>query len=104
VRRIGMLMGGDENDPERKARLSALTQGLADLGWTDGRMCGWTCGGGRDDINRIRVLARELVGLQPDIIMPNGTPETIALQRETRTVPIAFAAALLWTPNRLCQT
>jgi putative tryptophan/tyrosine transport system substrate-binding protein len=37
MRRIGVLMGGDENDPERKARLSALTQGLADLGWTDGR-------------------------------------------------------------------
>ena len=37
VRRIGVLMGGDENDPVRKTRLSALTQALADLGWTDGR-------------------------------------------------------------------
>jgi putative ABC transport system substrate-binding protein len=36
VRRIGVLMGGDENDPVRKT-LSALTQALADLGWTDGR-------------------------------------------------------------------
>ena len=37
VRRIGVLVGGDENDPERKTRLSALTQALAGLGWTDGR-------------------------------------------------------------------
>src|ERR1700758_3748116 len=44
------------------------------------------------DINRIRALAQELVGLQPDIIMTNGTPESVALQRETRTIPIVFAS------------
>ena len=37
VRRIGVLMAYDENDPEGKYRYSALTQALADLGWTDGR-------------------------------------------------------------------
>jgi putative ABC transport system substrate-binding protein len=46
-------------------------------------------GGG--DINRIRALAQELVGLQPDIILTGGTPATVALQRETRTIPIVFA-------------
>ena len=46
-------------------------------------------GGG--DINRIRALAQELVGLQPDIIVADGTPATVALQRETRTIPIVFA-------------
>jgi putative ABC transport system substrate-binding protein len=45
------------------------------------------------DANRIRALALELVGLQPDIILANGTPETVALQRETRTIPIVFANA-----------
>jgi putative ABC transport system substrate-binding protein len=45
---------------------------------------------GRGDINRIRALAQELVGLQPDIILAAGTPATIALQRETRTIPIVF--------------
>ena len=45
-------------------------------------------GGG--DINRIRALAQELVGLQPDIILTGGTPATVALQRETRTIPIVF--------------
>jgi putative ABC transport system substrate-binding protein len=43
------------------------------------------------DINRIRALAQELVGLQPDIILSSSTPSTVALQRETRTIPIVFA-------------
>jgi hypothetical protein len=47
---------------------------------------------GGDDINRIRALAQELVGLQPDIILTNGTPATVALQRETQTIPIVHCA------------
>jgi hypothetical protein len=45
VRRIGVLMAGDENDPGAKPRISAFAQALADLGWTDAAMCGWTFGG-----------------------------------------------------------
>jgi putative ABC transport system substrate-binding protein len=45
-----------------------------------------------DDINRLRAFARELVGLQPDIILAHGTPGTVTLQRETRTIPIVFAS------------
>jgi putative ABC transport system substrate-binding protein len=45
---------------------------------------------GGDDINRIRALAQELVGLQPDVIVASTTPATVALQRETRTLPIVF--------------
>jgi putative ABC transport system substrate-binding protein len=91
VRRIGVLMGGDENDPEQKRRYSAFTQALADLGWADGRNMRMDLRWQRGDINRIRALAQELVGLQPDIILAPGTPATIALQRETRTIPIVFA-------------
>ena len=47
---------------------------------------------GGDDINRTRALAQELVGLQPDIILPSGTVATVAIQRETRTIPIVFAS------------
>jgi putative ABC transport system substrate-binding protein len=43
------------------------------------------------DTNRIRALAQELVGLQPDIILAASTPATVALQQETRTIPIVFA-------------
>src|SRR6516164_2911798 len=93
VRRIGVLMGGDENDPEPKRRLSAFTQALAGLGWTDGRNVQMDLRWPGTDINRIRALAQELVGLQPDIIVTIGsTPLTVALQRETRTIPIVFAA------------
>jgi putative ABC transport system substrate-binding protein len=91
VRRIGVLMPYDENDPVSKSYLSTFTKALADLGWTDGRNVRMDLRWGGDDINRIRALARELVGLQPDIILTSGTPETVALQRETRTIPIIFA-------------
>jgi putative ABC transport system substrate-binding protein len=91
VRRIGVLMGGDENDPEPKRRLSAFTQALAGLGWTDGRNVRMDLLWYGDDINRIRAVAQELVGLQPDIILASSTPAAIALQRETRTIPIVFA-------------
>jgi putative ABC transport system substrate-binding protein len=91
VRRVGVLMPLDENDPLAKTMLSAFTQALASLGWTDGRNVRMDLRWQGDDINRIRALAQELVGLQPDIILATGTPAAAALQRETRTVPIVFA-------------
>jgi putative ABC transport system substrate-binding protein len=91
MRRIGVLMPGDENDPVRKTRVSAFTQALADLGWTDGRNMRMDLRWDNDEINRMRALARELVGLQPDVIATAGTPATVAVQRETRTIPIVFA-------------
>jgi putative ABC transport system substrate-binding protein len=91
VRRIGTLIGAaDENDPLWKPRLSAFTRALADLGWTDGRNVRIDLRWGGADINRIRALAQELVGLQPDIIVTFATPTTAAVQRETRTIPIVF--------------
>jgi putative ABC transport system substrate-binding protein len=90
VRRIGVLIPGDENDPEGKLRLSAFTQALADLGWTDGRNVRMDLRWAGADLNRIRALAQELVGLQPDIIVTVATPPTAAVQRETRTIPIVF--------------
>jgi hypothetical protein len=91
VRRIGVLARGVENDRRSKPGLSAFTQALAGLGWADGRNVRMDLRWFGDDNNRIRALARELVGLQPDIILANGTAATAALQRETRTIPIVFA-------------
>ena len=93
VRRIGVLMPGDENDPVLKPIVSAFTQALAGLRWTDGRNVRIDLRWAGDDINRIRALAQELVGLQPDIILANSAPATVAVQRETRTVPIVFVNA-----------
>jgi putative ABC transport system substrate-binding protein len=86
-----VLTPWDENDPEQKRRLSAFTHALADLGWTDDRNVRMDLRYAGGDINRIRALAHELVGLQPDIILTNSTPATVALQQETRTIPIVFA-------------
>ena len=68
----------------------AFTQALADLGWTDGRNMRMDLRWYGSDTNRIRALAPELVGLQPDIILTSNTPPTAAVQRETRTIPIVF--------------
>jgi putative ABC transport system substrate-binding protein len=92
MRRIGVLIPGDENDPVYKTRLSAFTQALADLGWADGRNVRMDVRWGGGDINRIRAFAQELVGLQPDVILTNTTAPIVALQRETRTIPIVFAS------------
>ena len=79
VRRIGVFSTIDENNPVLKARISAFTQALADLGWTDGRNARMDLRWYGDDNNRIRALAQELVGLQPDIILTSSTPGTVAL-------------------------
>jgi putative tryptophan/tyrosine transport system substrate-binding protein len=92
MRRIGVLYPGDENDPEVKSQVSAFTQAFAGLGWTNGRNVRIDLRWGGDDINSIRALAQELVGSQPDIILASTTPVTVALQRETQTIPIVFVA------------
>ena len=89
VRRIGVLMS-IENDSDGKAQLSGFMQGLAEIGWTDGRNLRMEIRWGGGDVNRIRTFAKELVALQPDVILAHGTPATAALQRETRTIPIVF--------------
>jgi putative ABC transport system substrate-binding protein len=91
VQRIGVLLGGDENEPAVKLRLSTFTQALADLGWTEGRNVEMDRRWAGGDTIRIPSLVQELVGLQPDIILASSTPVIIALQRETRTIPIVFA-------------
>jgi len=87
---VGVLMAGDENDPEGKAQLSGFTQGLRELGWTDGRSLRMDVRWGAGNVDRMRMYAKELVGLQPDVILAGGTAATAALQRETRTIPIVF--------------
>jgi ABC-type uncharacterized transport system substrate-binding protein len=90
TRRIGVLMSLEENDPEGKAQLFGFTHGLADLGWSDGTNLRTDVRWGGGDVNKIRTFAKELVAMQPDLILAQGTPVTAALQRETRTIPIVF--------------
>ena len=85
VRRIGVLVLGDP-------LVSAFTQALAGLGWTEGRNVRIDLRWPGGDANRIRAFAQELVGLQPDIILTAGTPATAAVQRQTRTIRSSLRA------------
>jgi len=84
MRRIGVLLPAAADDTEYQARLGAFLQGLALLGWTVGRNVRMELQWYGDDINRIRPLARELVGLRPDIIVTTSTPATAALGDRAR--------------------
>src|SRR5262245_29751393 len=84
VRRIGVIRIGPRG-------LSAFRQALADLGWTDGRNVRMDVRWPGDETDWNRAVAQELISLQPDIIVTAGTPATVAVQRETRTIPIVFA-------------
>jgi ABC-type uncharacterized transport system substrate-binding protein len=92
MRRVGVLMAFDENDPEAKTYLSAFAQGLAELGLTDGGNLRMDLRWGAGNVDRMRMSARELLDLHPDVILAHGTPATAAFQRETRTIPIVFAS------------
>jgi putative tryptophan/tyrosine transport system substrate-binding protein len=92
MRRIGVLMAFDENDPEPKSWLSGFVKALAELGWTDGRNLSMNVRWAAGNADRMRMFAKELADLQPDLIIANSTPVTASLQRETRTIPIVFVA------------
>jgi putative tryptophan/tyrosine transport system substrate-binding protein len=90
MRRIGVLMAYDESDPGPKGWLSRFTKGLQELGWTDGGNLRMDVRWAGDSVERLRSFAKDLVDLQPDVILATGTLGTAALQRETRTIPIVF--------------
>src|SRR5262249_5699241 len=91
MRRIGVLMAFNETDPRANSWLSHFAKWLSDLGWTNGSNLRMDIRWAGDDVDRMRLFAKELVSLQPDLILAFGTPVTGALQRETRTIPIVFA-------------
>ena len=90
VRRIGVLMGFLESDPEAQARVAAFREGLQKLGWTEGRNVQIDTRWAALDAQAMQRFAKELVGLQPDVILAHTTPATLAAQQETRTIPIVF--------------
>jgi len=90
MRRVGVLINLSETDLEAQRLVTAFREGLTQLGWVDGRNLRidyrWPAG----DVGRIKAFARELVELSPDIIVGYGTPTVLALQQETRSIPIVF--------------
>src|SRR5262249_3050722 len=94
MRRIGVLMGLSESDPEAQSRIAAFRKALQVLGRTAGRtvQAGYYWAGGHPD--RTHALAKELVTSAPDVIIVNTPPGLSALRVETPTIPIVFVQVL----------
>jgi putative ABC transport system substrate-binding protein len=94
MRRIGVLEALALDDPEALGRVTALAQGLQQLGWTVGRNIRIEYRWGAGDADRIRQQAAELVALAPDAILTVGASTTAPMLRATRTVPVVFVAVV----------
>jgi putative ABC transport system substrate-binding protein len=91
TRRIGVLMGFAESDSQGQASVAAFREGLQRLGWTDGRTLRIDYRWAALNSQTMQQSAKELVGLQLDVILAQNTPATAALLRQTRSIPIVFA-------------
>ena len=90
MRRVGVLMNLAADDTEGSARVTALAQGLQELGWRDGRDVRIDYRWAAADAASFQRHAQELLTLAPDVIIASATPSVVALQQATRTVPIVF--------------
>ena len=90
TRRVGVLTGNIETDPDAQRRVQAFKKGLADLGWTEGRNLHIEVRWPGPDVARQQMYARELVALAPDVILATSTPTTRALKDATQTIPVVF--------------
>jgi ABC-type uncharacterized transport system substrate-binding protein len=92
MRRIGVLMGYAESDPDAQANVTVFRQSLQKLGWSEGHNSRidtrWPIPA---DVESMQRVAKELVALQPDVILSHITPTTAALLQQTHTIPIVFA-------------
>src|SRR5215831_97040 len=90
IRRIGVLTGDAEDDPGVKARLVAFQQGLDQLGWSVDRNVRIDYRFAANNPDQYQPLAKELIRLQPDVLLAYTTPVAAAFERESRTIPIVF--------------
>jgi putative tryptophan/tyrosine transport system substrate-binding protein len=91
VPRIGVLSSFAEADVEAQAWDAAFRKRLDELGWVDGRNIQFDYRWGNGSVERMQRFAKELVQLNPDVLVSITTPATAALQNETHTIPIVFA-------------
>ena len=92
VRRVGVLMAVAEDDKFWQAYFAAFRQHLRALGWTEGRSVRIESRFTGENTERIRIAAKELVALAPDVIFAISNPAVSALMQATRTIPIVFAS------------
>jgi ABC-type uncharacterized transport system substrate-binding protein len=91
VHRIGVLVNTAADDPESQAGMAALKETLQQLGWTEGRNLRIDYRGAAGNAQQMQAFAKELVALQPRVILARSTPVTAAFLEQTRTIPIVFA-------------
>ena len=91
MRRIGVLMAYAESDPEAQNWVAAFREELQKLGWAEGRNIQIDTRWATANVESILRLAKELVALQPELVLSSSTPTTAALLQQTRTLPIIFA-------------
>ena len=91
MRRIGILMAYAESDTVYQGYVIAFQEELQKLGWEQGRNIRFNYGWAGSDLESINRFAKELVALQPDLILSSSTPTTASLLQQTQTIPIIFA-------------
>ena len=91
MRRIGILMAYAESDTVYQGYVIAFQEELQKLGWEQGRNIRFHYGWAGPDLESINRFAKELVALQPDLILSSSTPTTASLLQQTQTIPIIFA-------------
>ena len=90
MRLVGLLMGYPEGDPQAQANVKAFREGLQSLGWIEGRNIRLEFRWAGGDPDKARTLAKELISLKPDMIVPSTNQVTAILLQETRAIPIVF--------------
>ena len=90
MRRVGVLMNGNESDPIFRAYAAAFVQMLQRLGWREGQNLRIDLRWPGGDPERIGAHAAELVGLIPDVMLGSGSANLAALLRTTRSLKIVF--------------
>jgi ABC-type uncharacterized transport system substrate-binding protein len=91
MRRVSVLLGLGEKDPEAISRLKAFRQGMRDLGWIEGRNVQIEYRFAGSNLELIDKHVAELIRLAPDVIVANTTAVVAALRPATSTIPIIFA-------------
>jgi putative ABC transport system substrate-binding protein len=90
MRRVSMLLGLAEKDPETEGRIKAFRLGMRDLGWIEGRNVQVEYRYAGSNLESIKKHVAELIRLAPDVIVANTTPVIAALRPATSTIPIVF--------------
>src|SRR6267154_4930796 len=90
MRRIGVLMGTQANSRDGQLQVGALRERLQQLGWVDGRNVQFDYRWLEGQAGEARRLAKDLIALQPDVLVTHGTPISVAVLKETQAIPIVF--------------